>query len=71
MLGVFWAIKKFEYESTGRRFTLETDHRALLEIRRTPSYANARVYKDGQKRLKNSTFKLDISPVRKWKSQII
>lgn len=43
MLGVFWAIKKFAYELRGRHFTLETEHKALLEIRRRPSFANTRV----------------------------
>ena len=34
MLGVIWDVKKFEYELRGRKFTLETDRKALIEIRR-------------------------------------
>ena len=33
MLGVYWAIKKFEYQLKGRRFILETDHKAIEKIR--------------------------------------
>ena len=43
MLAVFWGIKKFEYELRGRRFKLETDHRALEEIRRRPYFENNRI----------------------------
>lgn len=34
MYAVFWGIKKFEYELRGRRFKVETDHKALVEIRK-------------------------------------
>lgn len=43
MFAVFWAIKKFEYELRGRRFKLITDHKALEEIRRKPSFNNDRI----------------------------
>ena len=40
MLAVYWGIKKFEYELKGRKFILETDHKALEEIRRKPEFNN-------------------------------
>ena len=43
MLAVFWGIKKFEYELRGRKFILETDHKALEEIREKPYFENNRV----------------------------
>ncbi|KAF9758304.1 Retrovirus-related Pol polyprotein from transposon [Nosema granulosis] len=32
MYAVFWGIKRFKYELRGRKFRVETDHRALAEI---------------------------------------
>lgn len=43
MYAVFWAVKKFEYELRGRKFKIETDHKALEEIRNKPDFNNARV----------------------------
>ena len=43
MLAVIWAIKKFEYELRGRRFILETDHKALMEIRQKAVFNNNRI----------------------------
>ena len=43
MLAVYWGIKKFEYELRGRSFTLETDHKALEEIRTKPYFNNNRI----------------------------
>lgn len=42
MLAVRWALENFEYESRGKRFKLESDHKALLEIRKK-SYFNNRI----------------------------
>lgn len=33
-------MKKFEYELRGRKFLLETDRKALLEIRNKPALNN-------------------------------
>lgn len=27
----FWAVKKFEYELRGRKFKIETDHKAFVK----------------------------------------
>ncbi len=43
MYAVFWGIKKFEYELRGRKFKVETDHKALSEIRNKPSFNNNRI----------------------------
>lgn len=43
MLAVQWGIKKFEYELRGRKFTLETNHKALEEIRKKPYFNNNRI----------------------------
>lgn len=43
MYGVLWGIKKFEYELRGRRFKLETDRKALEEIRRKGVFKNNRI----------------------------
>jgi hypothetical protein len=43
MYAVFWGIKKFEYELRGRRFRVETDHKALIEIRNKPAFNNNRI----------------------------
>jgi len=43
MYAVYWGILKFEYELRGKRFLLETDHKALVEIRRKPVFENDRI----------------------------
>ncbi|KRH92804.1 LTR retrotransposon [Pseudoloma neurophilia] len=43
MLAIYWALKKFEYELRGRKFKLETDHKALIEIRKEPQFNNNRI----------------------------
>lgn len=43
MLAVVFGIEKFSYELKGRHFTLETDHKALLNIREKPNFDNPRV----------------------------
>ena len=43
MYAVFWATKKFEYELSGRKFKLITDHKALTEIRKKGHFNNNRV----------------------------
>lgn len=43
MLGIYWGIKKFEYELRGRRFKLITDHKALENIRTKPNFSNNRI----------------------------
>ena len=43
MYAVFWAVKKFEYELRGRKFRIETDHKALIEIRNKPDFKNNRI----------------------------
>ncbi|WUR03409.1 reverse transcriptase [Vairimorpha necatrix] len=43
MYAVYWGIKKFEYELRGRKFKVETDHKALAEIRRKPCFNNNRI----------------------------
>lgn len=43
MLAIKWGIRKFEYELRGRKFTLETDHKALEEIRNKPNFDNNRI----------------------------
>lgn len=43
MYAVFWAVKKFEYELRGRKFKIETDHKALIEIRRKSDFNNNRI----------------------------
>lgn len=43
MYAIFWGIKKFEYELRGRKFKIETDHKALIEIRRKPHFKNDRI----------------------------
>lgn len=43
MYAVYWGIKKFEYELRGRKFKIETDHKALEEIRRKPFFENNRI----------------------------
>lgn len=43
MYVVVFGMKKFEYELRGRRFVLETDHKALEEIRNKPNFSNARI----------------------------
>ena len=45
MLAVFWGIKKFEYELRGRKFILETDHKALEKFRKKPYFVNNHVDK--------------------------
>lgn len=45
MLAVYWAMRKFEYELRRRRFVLEPDHKALLEIRKKAEFNNRRVNK--------------------------
>ena len=41
--------KKIEYELRGRRFKIETDHKALAEIRNKPDFNNARVNRWAEK----------------------
>ena len=43
MYAVFWGVKKFEYELKGRKFRIETDHKALREIRNKLDFKNARI----------------------------
>ena len=43
MLPVLWEINKLEYEPRGRKFILETDHKALKEIRRKTNFNNNRI----------------------------
>ncbi|KAF9760692.1 Retrovirus-related Pol polyprotein from transposon 17.6 [Nosema granulosis] len=43
MYAVFWAVKIFEYELRDRRFKVETDHKALIEIRRKTDFNNSRI----------------------------
>ncbi|WUR02937.1 reverse transcriptase [Vairimorpha necatrix] len=43
MYAVFWGIKRFEYELRGRKFKIETDHKALNEIRKKPCFNNNRI----------------------------
>jgi hypothetical protein len=43
IFAVFWGVKKFEYELRGRRFKIETDHKALAEIRKKLDFKNARI----------------------------
>lgn len=43
MYAVFWGVKKFEYELRGRKFKIETDHKALAEIRKKSDFNNARI----------------------------
>ncbi|KRH93669.1 krab-a domain-containing protein [Pseudoloma neurophilia] len=43
MLAIYWALKKFEYELRGRKFKLETDHKALIEIHKKPQFNNNRI----------------------------
>ncbi|KRH92398.1 putative LTR retrotransposon [Pseudoloma neurophilia] len=43
MLAIYWGLKRFEYELRGRKFKLETDHKALLEIRKKPQFNNNRI----------------------------
>ncbi|WUR04686.1 endonuclease [Vairimorpha necatrix] len=43
MYAVFWGIKKFEYELRGRKFKIETDHKALSEIRNKANFNNDRI----------------------------
>ena len=41
--------KKIEHELRGRRFKIETDHKALAEIRNKPDFNNARVNRWAEK----------------------
>lgn len=43
MLAKNWEIKNFEYELHGRKFLLETDHKALTQIRDKPQFSNNRI----------------------------
>ncbi|KRH93739.1 krab-a domain-containing protein, partial [Pseudoloma neurophilia] len=43
MLDIYFGLKRFEYELRGRKFKLETDHKALLEIRKKPQFNNNRI----------------------------
>lgn len=43
MLAIFWAVKKFEYDLRGRKFTIVTDHKALENIRTKPNFTNNRI----------------------------
>lgn len=43
MLGIYWGIKKFEYELRGKKFRLITDHKALEQIRQKPNFENNRI----------------------------
>lgn len=43
MLAVFCGIKKFEYELRGRKFVLETDHKALERIKEKIYFDNNRI----------------------------
>lgn len=43
MLAVVWALQKYEYELKGRKFILQTDHKALERIREKGVFENARV----------------------------
>lgn len=36
MLAIVWESTKFEYELKGRKVKIETDHKALLEIKKKP-----------------------------------
>ncbi|EQB62284.1 krab-a domain-containing protein [Vairimorpha apis BRL 01] len=49
MYAVFWGVKKFEYELRGRKFKIETDHKALGEIRNKPDFKNARITRWAEK----------------------
>lgn len=43
MYAIVWATTKFEFELKGRRFKVETDHKALEQIRTKPSFSNNRI----------------------------
>jgi hypothetical protein len=43
MFAIAWGIEKFSYELRGRRFQLETDHKALEKIRKTLFLKNNRI----------------------------
>lgn len=43
MYAVYWGVKRFDYELRGRKFVLETDHKALEQIRVKPFFENNRV----------------------------
>ena len=36
-------MKKFEYELRGRKFIIETNHKALIEIRKKPVFEIDRI----------------------------
>lgn len=43
MYAVYYGMMRFEYELRGRKFVLETDHKALEEIRNKPFFGNNRI----------------------------
>lgn len=43
MYAIYWGVKKFDYELRGRKFKIETDHKALIEIRNKPNFNNNRI----------------------------
>ncbi|KRH94493.1 krab-a domain-containing protein [Pseudoloma neurophilia] len=43
MFAIYWALKNFEYELRGCKFKLETDHKALIEMRKRPQFNNNRI----------------------------
>lgn len=49
MYAAFWGIKKFEYELKGRKFVLETDHKALERLRDKPYFDNNRINRWSEK----------------------
>lgn len=49
MYAVFWGIKRFEYELRGRKFILETDHKALEKLKEKPYFENNRINRWSEK----------------------
>lgn len=43
MLAVLFGMNKFEFELKGRKFLLETDHKALEHLRTKPNFENNRI----------------------------
>ncbi|KAF7686092.1 Retrovirus-related Pol polyprotein from transposon 17.6 [Cucumispora dikerogammari] len=43
LFAIVWGIQEFNLELRGRQFTLETDHKALEQIREEPDFINNRL----------------------------
>lgn len=49
MLTIVWALDKFEYKFRGRKFILETEHKALAKMKEKPNFENASICRSIEK----------------------